>query len=208
MKRKNGVVFVVFVLFFFIFIPSDSFAEGNTKTYIVQPGNSLWNISLLFDVGLTELLELNPQISNPNLIYPNQRLKIPYYDQIKKIEHKVIELTNQERAKFGLAPLKPNLELSQVARNKSNDMRDNDYFSHVSPTYGSPFDMIRDFGITFDGGAENIAQGQTTPDVVLKSWMNSPGHRQNILNKKMTTIGVGYAKGGTGRHYWTQMFIQ
>lgn len=168
----------------------------------------MWKIAVRFEVGLTEIIEANPQVRNPNLIYPNQKLTIPLFDQIKKIEHKVIQLTNQERAKYGLPELRANWELSRVARFKSNDMRDHRYFSHTSPTYGSPFEMIRNFGVSYRSAAENIAQGQITPEAVVRSWMNSPGHRQNILSRDMTHIGVGYGQGGTGRHYWTQMFIR
>jgi uncharacterized protein YkwD len=67
--------------------------------------------------------------------------------------------------------------------------------------------MMKNFGISYQAAAENIAAGQTTPQEVVQAWMNSPGHRANILNGNYTYIGVGYAKGGSQRHYWTQMFI-
>jgi uncharacterized protein YkwD len=83
-------------------------------------------------------------------------------------------------------------------------MRDNKYFSHTSPTYGSPFRMMKSFGITYRSAGENIARGQATPQAVVNAWMNSSGHRANILNSSFTHIGVGYAENG---RYWTQMFI-
>jgi len=83
-------------------------------------------------------------------------------------------------------------------------MQQKHYFSHTSPTYGSPFDMMRDFGVTYKSAGENIAQGQQTPQEVVQAWMNSEGHRKNILSKDFTHIGVGYEQ--TGKH-WTQMFI-
>jgi uncharacterized protein YkwD len=86
-------------------------------------------------------------------------------------------------------------------------MRDRGYFSHQSPTYGSPFEMLRKFNVDYRSAGENIAVGQTTAAQVVNSWMNSPGHRANILNREYTHLGVGYAAGGTYRHYWTQMFI-
>ena len=95
-------------------------------------------------------------------------------------------------------------ELSRVARYKSQDMVDNRYFSHTSPTYGTPFQMIKAFGLTYRTAGENIAYGQRTPQAVVNAWMNSSGHRANILNPSYTQIGVGYASNG---HYWTQMFI-
>lgn len=127
---------------------------------------------------------------------------------ISSFEQQVLDLTNAERAKAGLAPLKLNTELSRVARIKSQDMRDKNYFDHNSPTYGSPFDMMRSFGIKFTAAGENIAAGQTTPQQVVQGWMNSPGHRQNILNANYNQIGIGYAAGGSYKHYWTQMFIR
>jgi uncharacterized protein YkwD len=83
-------------------------------------------------------------------------------------------------------------------------MQENNYFSHTSPTYGSPFDMIRDFDISYNSAGENIAQGQRSPEEVVQAWMNSEGHRANIMNGDYTHIGVGYNESG---NYWTQMFI-
>lgn len=119
-------------------------------------------------------------------------------------EKEVVELVNQQRAANGLAPLTLSSELSNVARAKSQDMHDKRYFSHTSPTYGSPFDMMKAFGISYRTAGENIAQGYSTPSAVVNAWMNSPGHRANILNSSYTKIGVGYVKDG---HYWTQHFI-
>ncbi len=119
-------------------------------------------------------------------------------------EEQVAALVNKERAAKGLAPLTPDAKLSNVARIKSQDMRDNHYFSHTSPTYGSPFEMMKSFGITYKTAGENIAMGYSNPEKVMQGWMNSSGHRANILNASFTRIGVGYAADG---HYWTQQFI-
>lgn len=176
------------------------------QIHTVSYGDTLWKISVWYQVGISELIAANPQFKNPNLIYPGQKVTIPAIAE-KNFENQVIQLTNQERAKYGLKPLKANWELSRVARYKCTDMRDRNYFSHTSPTYGSPFTMIKNFGISYRAAAENIAAGQTTPQQVVRAWMNSEGHRKNILNPNYTEIGVGYAAGGTQRHYWTQMFI-
>ncbi|MDQ0254646.1 putative YkwD family protein [Evansella vedderi] len=128
----------------------------------------------------------------------------PTGEGINDFEQQVIALTNEQRRNNGLSELEGDAELSQVARKKSTDMQENNYFSHTSPTYGSPFDMIRDHGISYNGAAENIAQGQPTPEQVVDAWMNSEGHRANILNGDFTHIGVGYDENG---HHWTQMFI-
>lgn len=124
--------------------------------------------------------------------------------EVSSYEKQVVELVNKERASKGLSPLTLNTELSRVARIKSEDMRDNGYFSHNSPTYGSPFDMMKSFGISYRTAGENIAMGQQSPEAVVTAWMNSDGHRANILNANFTQIGVGYAANG---NYWTQMFI-
>lgn len=91
------------------------------------------------------------------------------------------------------------------AHAKSADMAKNNYFSHTSPTYGSPFDQMKAAGISYRSAGENIAQGQQTPEQVVQAWMNSEGHRANILNSSFTHIGVGYVADG---NYWTQQFIQ
>ncbi len=123
---------------------------------------------------------------------------------ISQIERQVIDLTNAERKKNGLPALQADTSLSNVARTKSNDMQQNNYFSHTSPTHGSPFDMMRDFGVSYKTAGENIAKGQSSAQSVVNSWMNSEGHRKNILNPNFTHIGVGHQKNG---NYWTQMFI-
>ncbi len=124
---------------------------------------------------------------------------------ISAAETKVIQLTNAERRKKGLPDLQADTSLSKVAREKANDMQSKHYFSHTSPTYGSPFDMMRDFGISYRSAGENIAQGQTTPEEVVQAWMNSEGHRKNILSADFTHIGVGFTEQD---NYWSQMFIK
>ena len=123
---------------------------------------------------------------------------------LSEFEQRVVELTNAERTKQGLSALQIDTELSKVARIKSEDMQKNNYFDHNSPTYGSPFEMMKKFGISYKSAGENIAQGQRTPEEVVQAWMNSTGHRANILNSGFTHIGVGYVESG---NYWTQQFI-
>lgn len=123
---------------------------------------------------------------------------------VSQAVQQVIDLTNQQRKQNGLPALQADAKLNSVAQKKSEDMRQKGYFSHTSPTYGSPFDMMRDFGVTYRSAGENIAQGQRTPQEVVQSWMNSEGHRKNILSRDFTHIGVGYDPAG---HHWTQMFI-
>ncbi len=123
-------------------------------------------------------------------------------------ESQVVDLVNKERAAQGLAPLAYNAELSKVAEAKAADLRDKNYFSHTSPTYGSPFDMMKSFGIRYTAAGENIAKGYMSPSSVMDGWMNSPGHKANIMNTNFTEIGVGYVSGDNGTGYWVQMFIR
>jgi uncharacterized YkwD family protein len=123
---------------------------------------------------------------------------------LSAFEQKVVDLTNQERAKNGLPALKVDTTLSKMAHEKARDMSANNYFSHTSPTYGSPFDMMKKYGITYQYAGENIAKGQQSPQDVVNAWMNSEGHRQNILNPNYNYIGVGYVAQG---NYWVQDFI-
>ena len=121
-------------------------------------------------------------------------------------EQKVVELVNVERQKAGLSALRMDSSVSNVARAKSKDMAVNNYFAHQSPTYGSAGDMLKKFGITWSSWGENIASGQRTPEIVVNAWMNSPGHRANILSSNFSKIGVGYVTNSNGTPYWTQIF--
>ena len=174
-------------------------------THTVSSGESLWKIATRYQVGLSEIKAANPQIQNFDLIYPGQVINIPEADaKVTGFEQEVIRLVNQIRAENGLSALSYNWELARVARYKSQDMKDNGYFSHTSPVYGTPFQMIKNFGISYRSAGENIAKGYATPQAVVNAWMNSSGHRANILNAGYTQIGVGYVADG---NYWTQMFI-
>lgn len=200
MKKRISLIFL-FVLVFSVNV----FAQ--TQTYTVKSGDSMWKIATKYQVGLSEIIAANPQIKNPSLIYPGQKLNIPNIT-VKNQESEVVRLVNVQRTKAGLQPLTQNWELSRVARYKSQDMIDKGYFNHTSPTYGSPFKMMESFGIRFSAAGENIAMGQQSPTEVMNAWMNSPGHRNNIMSPSFTQIGVGLAKDKNGRMYWTQMFIK
>jgi uncharacterized YkwD family protein/spore coat assembly protein SafA len=195
---------VFLILLFVMLFSAQTFAQS---TYIVKSGDTLWKIASKNQVGVSELVSANPQIKNPALIYPGQKVTIPTVTTTTQ-EDEVIRLVNVERSKKGLQALAKNWELSRVARYKSADMANKGYFSHTSPTYGSPFKMMETFGIRFSSAGENIAYGQRTPQEVMNGWMNSPGHRSNILSPSYTQIGVGMAKNSSGVLYWTQMFIK
>ena len=179
--------------------------SASALSHTVVKGDTMWKLAVKYEVGTSEIAAANPQIANPNHIYPGQVLTIPELDSaVAAYEAEVIRLVNAERAKQGLKALTANWELSRVARYKSQDMVDSKYFAHTSPTYGTPFQMIKNFGISFRTAGENIAYGQRTPQAVVNAWMNSSGHQANILNASYTQIGVGYVAKG---NYWTQMFI-
>lgn len=207
-----------------IHIPSSSTATKG-KTYTVQSGDTMWKIASRLGVSYNALLQANPQVKNPSVIYAGETLNVPGQSQsvgsssgqtsgstskssvLSPYEQQVLNLTNQQREKYGLAPLKVSVSLSKMSGVKAADMRDHNYFSHYSPTYGSPFQMMKDFGISYTYAGENIAAGQPTPQAVVTAWMNSPGHRANILNSHYTEIGIGYVKGGSYGSYWVQDFI-
>lgn len=177
-----------------------------------------------FGISVPQMNETQPQQSQPNQTVetpqPSQPAAPTPVEQkpvtpaptpaeqttsaLSAYEQKVVDLTNQERAKNGLAPLKVDETLSKMAREKSRDMSANGYFSHTSPTYGSPFDMMKQYGISYRAAGENIAMGQRSPEEVVTAWMNSEGHRKNILSPNFTHIGVGHIAQG---NYWTQEFI-
>ena len=202
LKKRISILLVVILCF--ALTPFVNVKADVVKHRVVK-GESMWKIAVKYQVGLKEIIEANDQVKNPALIYPDQILNVPLVNNaVKSFEEQVIDLTNQQRRANGLKDLKANWELSRIARIKSQEMCDRKYFSHTSPTYGSPFDMIKSFGISYKTAGENIAMGQRTPKDVVNAWMNSAGHRANILNASFKEIGVGYVSSG---NYWTQMFI-
>ncbi|MFP3387178.1 CAP domain-containing protein [Brevibacillus sp. SIMBA_040] len=152
---------------------------------------------------------VQPQMQAPYAAPANQQQ--PVQQPVKQanqqvdastVGKQVTDLVNQERAKAGLKPVELDASLNKVAQAKAADMSNNNYFDHTSPTYGSPFDMMKQFGVSYMTAGENIAMGQRTAEEVMNQWMNSEGHRQNIMNPSFTKIGVGFVNG-----YWVQEFI-
>lgn len=188
----------------------------------------MWKIADRYNVLFKEVLELNKHHKNPDLIHPNDKVHLPDgstgeatvqdrtgdptpsvstgADQSSEAQA-VLELVNAERSKQGLKELTLSKELTSIANTKAEDMAENNYFSHTSPTYGSPFQMLQKFGVSYTAAGENIAAGQQTAEAVMTDWMNSSGHRANILNKNYTQLGVGYVEGGTYGTEWVQLFI-
>lgn len=202
----------------------------------VQKNESLWSIAKEYHLDFAELLKLNHHLPNVHLIQPGQQVNTqgdtgtgndatPHNDnqgngnttdETTKSEQQessnqaeaVLQIVNAERSKQGLKPLQLDERLNQVATVKAKDMTDNRYFSHDSPTYGTPFEMLHSFGVEYRAAGENIAAGQKSAAEVMDSWMHSSGHRANILNANYTHIGIGYYANGSGAPYWVQMFVE
>ena len=222
MKKLIALMFATLILF--------QASPAGAQHCRTQKGDSMWRIAKEYNVIFAEILKLNRHYKNPNLIHPNDRIELPdgssgtssneantggtdaktddTADEDASEQAKaVLKLVNEERTKVGLKELSLNKKLNKVAEDKAKDMRDNNYFDHNSRKYGSPFDMMRSYGINFSSAGENIAAGQKTAEQVMESWMNSSGHRANILNRNYTQLGVGFVTGGSYDTYWVQEFI-
>lgn len=126
--------------------------------------------------------------------------------ELSKDELEVFNLINTQRINNGLSALKIDSEVQNVARIKAKDMADNNYFSHTSPTYGSPFDMLKKFGISYKSAGENIA-GNSSNQAAVTAWMNSSGHKANILNSSFNYTGIGVVSSNKYGKIYVQMFI-
>lgn len=197
----------------------------------VKSGDTIWSIAKRYHIDFHHLKELNQDLfKDLDLIYPKDEVDLPNNqghstkenssnDEIEEGNNstenvesnqalEVLRLVNAERKKQGLKELVLNHTLNGIATKKAEDMRDNNYFSHQSARYGSPFEMLQRFGVKYQSAGENIAAGQKTAQDVMKDWMNSSGHRANILNENYTELGVGYVEGGTYGTYWVQLFTK
>ena len=116
-------------------------------------------------------------------------------------------LLNSDRARYGLAPLVIDPELCRIARIKSQDMRDNQYFAHTSPTYGDVHSVLRSFGYAFTTAGENIAH-HATVEKAQAAFLSSPGHRKNIMSGTYARVGLGAAVDAKGYVYLTQIFVR
>lgn len=188
----------------------------------------MWKIAKRYKAPFAKILILNKHYPNQNLIHPDDNIELPdgqsgqsteddnagagteTAEQVKVTQQarEVLELVNKERAKVGAKALTLSDSLTNIATIKAQDMADKGYFDHTSPTYGSPFDMLKRFGVQYSSAGENIAAGQKDANEVMNSWMNSSGHRANILKADYEQIGIGYVTGGRWGTYWVQLFIK
>ena len=161
-------------------------------------------------------ISINNAVDNgvylPLVMQPEPATPTPTVPPVTGYEDQVVALTNQERLAHGCGPVTMDNRLRLAAEGHSQDMALNDYFSHYAPDGTSPWDRIRAQGYSYSMAGENIAAGYPSPESVVQGWMNSDGHRANILNCGFIHIGVGYyyIQNDTGnvkyRHYWTQVF--
>lgn len=224
---KKFLPFLLLITFVF------GFAEmTSAKVITVQKGDSMWKIAQRYNVPFSEVVRLNKDHHvDINMIHVGDKIYLPekgtgtttnqnsssdniaqgnasaILGSVEAKEEEVLRLVNKERAKQGLRSLTMSTKLISLAEMKSKDMADKRYFDHTSPTYGTPFQMLQKYGVTYRSAGENIAAGQKTPEEVMNAWMNSSGHRANILNGSYTEIGIGYYAGGSYGRYWTQLFI-
>lgn len=209
---------LVISTFAFINQPKTVEAQGKVSSdrteipvyiYKIEIGDTLSDIAARYHLTIPELRQANPHIAKrPNdVVKPNEKVQVPTGNEtMTGYEKQVLTLLNQERSKGGLSPLKGDYsQLNASARTKAKDMAENNYFSHQSPTLGSPFDQMRSMGVKYSAAGENIAQGQQTPQEVIQAWMNSEGHRKNIMSPEFTHCGVGYVTKGNN---WVQQFVK
>lgn len=220
---------LIFLAAFTILATGTAIPTAHAQHCDVQRGDSMWRIAKRYNVLFHEVLKLNKHFANQNIIHPKDEVELPdgstgqsttesgtgdsdaqesRGETTSSEAQQVLNLVNKERAKVGVQPLTLSEKLTSIANTKAKDMADKNYFSHTSPTYGSPFDMLKQFGVSYSYAGENIAAGQKTPEEVMNSWMNSSGHKANILNKNYTQLGVGYVKGGQYGTEWVQLFIK
>ena len=220
----------LFFLLSFTILATGLAMPANAAHCDVQRGDSMWRIAQRYNVLFKEVLKMNRHFENQHMIHPKDEVQLPEgstgtstsesgtgdSDAKQPDERQaestqaeaVLKLVNAERAKVGLQPLTLSEKLTNIAYTKAKDMADKGYFSHQSPTYGSPFDMLKQFGVSYSYAGENIAAGQKSAEEVMNSWMNSSGHKANILNKNYTQLGVGFYRGGEYGTEWVQLFIK
>ncbi|QED50068.1 LysM peptidoglycan-binding domain-containing protein [Cytobacillus dafuensis] len=208
MKRR-----VPCIIGFLLFLSIANSASAKS-TYFVIKGDTLWKIALNHNLNLESIIKSNPQVKNPDLIFPGQTIIIPSNQvsreeiTLNQKEQKLLMLTNRERQTYGLKPLIIDPTLSYLARQKSIDMLKKEYVSHNSPTYGDSTLMLKAFQIPFKKVKENIGAGYLSAEEIHLSWMNSTVNKANVLDNMATHIGIGYAEGGIHGHYWTILIVQ
>lgn len=178
--------------------------KGTGNNYF-SPSRNVTRVQMSAILG--RALDFKDQLTNNEIIYDFlQKDYIPTISQNQKWVTEVVALVNAERQKQGLKPLVNDKHLGQIAVVKANDMIQNGYFEHQSPIYGHPWDMAGIFDYSFTSFGENIAKNFTSSSSVVDAWLKSTKHRENILKKTYTNIGIACIKGKDGNYYWVQLF--
>lgn len=201
-------------------------SQAAVQTYIITGSGAVSgnNNCITGSIGWDSWKPIKPNLPNinwPNIIFPD--MDVPSVDEdfsqtpdaevpappqddaeLSTFAQQVVDLVNEERGKAGLAPLVADGQVSQAAETRAREIEQ--VFSHTRPNGSSFSTALEELGISYRGSGENIAYGQKTPQEVMNGWMNSAGHRANILNGDFTTIGVGYHQNDAGVGYWTQLF--
>lgn len=185
-------------------LADEGIIQGKTKT-TYGPNDSVTKAQV---VGLVSRGEsFSAKVLNYQCAY--DLLSHKYIDtkmENKTFVQEVIRLVNNERTKVGLNPLQEDLALDQLATVKMNDIFARNYFDHASPYYGMPWEMANYFDYEFRGLGENLARNLSTPASVMQGWMTSPKHKENILKRNYTHIGVAVKRNSSGNYYWVQLF--
>ena len=211
-------------------IPQKSTIQGaqkvSYKKYVVKQGDTLYLIAKSLGTTVNKLVSINnlksydvyvgqvlyvPAVAATPVPQPQPKPQPQPQPQPAPVagmtadEQQMLSLVNQERAKAGLPGLQADMNIVKVARLKAKDMINLNYFDHTSPTYGSPFDMMKQFGIAYGYAGENLA-GAGNVQSAHTNLMNSPGHRANILNVNYNKVGIGIVDGGPYGKMFVQMF--
>lgn len=173
-------------------ITDNGFFKIDINGVYYVPGNGL-------SAHAVEEASVNDNVGNDDSIFKAVQERIEEID-------KLIELVNQERQKAGLAPVVYDEQMTYAATQRSSEMCYTGIFSHTRPNGARCFTVFDEYNITYQGAAENIAAGHTSAEHVMSDWMNSPGHKSNILKNYYTKIGVGIVENSSGYIYWTQLF--
>lgn len=181
------------------------FDWGNCKPEVIIPGINRPTAPDTDNSGTPDVPEIGvpdaPETEKPG---ENETDKPENDQEEMSFARQVVKLVNEERAKAGLNELTIDTNVEAAAQVRAGEIKQS--FSHTRPD-GSQFSTaLKEQGVSYRGTGENIAWGQKSPEAVMQAWMNSDGHRANILNAKFTKIGVGYYQDANGTNYWTQLF--
>ena len=192
-------------------------SQDEIKDKLKEYGINLDNIDLQKCLGFSSVVIPGTEIEVPEVEKPE--VEVPDVEKPGQSEEEngnsgtetdlsyaeqVVKLVNEERAKYGLSPLTIDKSVESAALVRSKEIEKS--FSHTRPNGSSFSTVLKEQGVNFMGAGENIAWGQKSPEEVMQGWMNSEGHRANILNAKFTKIGIGYYQNSNGTNYWTQLF--